>query len=324
MPVGLNLVVDITADDLMKEPIRLGFGRGLLLAGQDNEQVVAVCADLTDSTQMSLFKNAFPERFVQVGVAEQDLVTVGSGLAAMGKIPFVSSYAVFSPGRNWEQIRTTVCINNQPVKIIGSHTGINVGPDGATHQMLEDLALMRVLPNMVVIAPADSLEAQRATIAMAHDERPNYMRLAREATPVITTDKTPFQIGRAYIYAEGKDISLIATGTMTFHALIAAQLLAQDSISAEVIHVPTIKPLDNKVILDSARKTKAVITIEEGQINGGLGGAIAELLSEEEPTKLKRIGMNDHFGESGRADELMSHFSLDAAHIRMAAHLLLS
>jgi len=324
MPVGLNLVVDITADDLMKEPTRLGFGRGLLLAGQDNEQVVAVCADLTDSTQMSLFKNAFPERFVQVGVAEQDLVTVGSGLAAMGKIPFVSSYAVFSPGRNWEQIRTTVCINNQPVKIIGSHTGINVGPDGATHQMLEDLALMRVLPNMVVIAPADSLEAQRATIAMAHDERPNYMRLAREATPVITTDKTPFQIGRAYIYAEGKDISLIATGTMTFHALIAAQLLAQDSISAEVIHVPTIKPLDNKVILDSARKTKAVITIEEGQINGGLGGAIAELLSEEEPTKLKRIGMNDHFGESGRADELMSHFSLDAAHIRMAAHLLLS
>jgi transketolase len=316
MPVGLNLVVDITADDLMKEPIRLGFGRGLLLAGQDNEQVVAVCADLTDSTQMSLFKNAFPERFVQVGVAEQDLVTVGSGLAAMGKIPFVSSYAVFSPGRNWEQIRTTVCINNQPVKIIGSHTGINVGPDGATHQMLEDLALMRVLPNMVVIAPADSLEAQRATIAMAHDERPNYMRLA--------TNKTPFQIGRAYIYAEGKDISLIATGTMTFHALIAAQLLEQDSISAEVIHVPTVKPLDNEVILDSVRKTKAVITIEEGQINGGLGGAIAELLSEEEPTKLKRIGMNDHFGESGRADELMSHFSLDAAHIRMAAHLLLS
>jgi transketolase len=308
----------------MKEPIRLGFGRGLLLAGQDNEQVVAVCADLTDSTQMSLFKNAFPERFVQVGVAEQDLVTVGSGLAAMGKIPFVSSYAVFSPGRNWEQIRTTVCINNQPVKIIGSHTGINVGPDGATHQMLEDLALMRVLPNMVVIAPADSLEAQRATIAMAHDERPNYMRLAREATPVITTNKTPFQIGRAYIYAEGKDISLIATGTMTFHALIAAQLLEQDSISAEVIHVPTVKPLDNEVILDSVRKTKAVITIEEGQINGGLGGAIAELLSEEEPTKLKRIGMNDHFGESGRADELMSHFSLDAAHIRMAAHLLLS
>jgi transketolase len=242
----------------------------------------------------------------------------------MGKIPFVSSYAVFSPGRNWEQIRTTVCINNQPVKIIGSHTGINVGPDGATHQMLEDLALMRVLPNMVVIAPADSLEAQRATIAMAHDERPNYMRLAREATPVITTNKTPFQIGRAYIYAEGKDISLIATGTMTFHALIAAQLLEQDSISAEVIHVPTVKPLDNEVILDSVRKTKAVITIEEGQINGGLGGAIAELLSEEEPTKLKRIGMNDHFGESGRADELMSHFSLDAAHIRMAAHLLLS
>src|SRR5579884_4500148 len=200
-----------------KEPIRKGFGKGLLKAGEQNPEVIAACADLTDSTQMSLFKKEFPKRFVEIGVAEQNLVTVGSGLAAMGKIPFVSSYAAFSPGRNWEQIRTTICLNNQPVKIIGSHAGVSVGPDGATHQMLEDIALMRVLPNMVVIAAGDSVEAEKATLAMAQDKRPNYMRLAREATPVFTTAKTPFEIGRAYIFKEGSDVTLIATGTMTYH-----------------------------------------------------------------------------------------------------------
>src|SRR5579884_3246992 len=204
-------------DKLGSEPIRKGFGRGLLEAGKRDENVVAACADLTDSTQMSLFRDEFPDRFVEIGVAEQNLVTVGSGLAAMGKIPFVSSYAAFSPGRNWEQIRTTICLNNQPVKVVGSHAGVSVGPDGATHQMLEDIALMRVLPNMVVIAAGDSVEAEKATMAMAQDKRPNYMRLAREATPVFTTAKTPFEIGRAYIFKEGSDVTLIATGTMTYH-----------------------------------------------------------------------------------------------------------
>src|SRR5579884_2598814 len=205
------------AGKLELEAIRKGFGRGLLAAGKLYENVVASCADLTDSTQMHLFAKEFPERFVEIGVAEQNLVTVGSGLAAMGKIPFVSSYAAFSPGRNWEQIRTTICLNDRPVKIVGSHAGVSVGPDGATHQMLEDVALMRVLPNMVVIAPGDSVEAEKATLAMAKDERPNYMRLAREATPVFTTAKTPFEIGRAYIFKEGSDVTLIATGTMTYH-----------------------------------------------------------------------------------------------------------
>ncbi|MEO8863377.1 MAG: transketolase family protein, partial [Candidatus Saccharimonadales bacterium] len=219
----MHLVPDILAEDIVLEPNRKGFGRGLLEAGKLDENVVAVCADLTDSTQISLFRDAFPDRYVGVGVAEQNLVTVGSGLAAMGKIPFVSSYAAFSPGRNWEQIRTTICLNDRPVKVIGSHAGLYTGKDGATHQMLEDLALMRVLPNMVVIAPADSVEAEKAALAMAKDPRPNYMRLAREPIAVFTTEKTPFKIGDAYVYAEGTDITIVATGTMTYQALVAAE-----------------------------------------------------------------------------------------------------
>ena len=305
---------------LENEPIRAGFGRGLLKAGQIDERVVAACADLTDSTKMGDFAKAFPGRFIEIGVAEQNLVTVGSGLAAMGKIPFVSSYAAFNPGRNWEQIRTTICLNNQPVKVVGSHAGVSVGPDGATHQMLEDLALMRALPNMVVIAPADSIEAEKATIAMAKDPRPNYMRLAREGTPVFTTADTPFEIGKAYVFSTGADVTLIATGTMTYHALAAAELLYKDGIDAEVVHVPTIKPLDAETILKSVRKTGAVVTAEEGQINGGLGGAIAELLGENYPVPMKRIGMQDRFGESGEPNELLAHFGLDAKHIRLAAH----
>ncbi|HVS79297.1 MAG TPA: transketolase C-terminal domain-containing protein [Candidatus Saccharimonadales bacterium] len=308
---------------LALEPIRKGFGMGLLEAGKRDERVVGLCADLTESTNMHFFAEAFPERFVEVGVAEQNLVTVGSGMAAMGKIPFVSSYAAFSPGRNWEQIRTTICLNDQPVKIVGSHVGLYTGADGATHQMLEDLALMRALPNMVVLAPCDSVEASKATLAMAADKRPNYMRVTREATPIITHEKTPFQIGRAYIFKKGKDVSLIATGTMTYQAMVAAQILAKDGLDAEVVHVPTIKPIDHQVILESAEKTRHVVTAEEGQINGGLGGAVAELLSENLPTPMIRVGMNDHFGESGKPPELLEHYGLTAAHIAMTAHRLL-
>lgn len=316
----MHLVPDIMADNIASEPIRAGFGRGLKKAGEIDARVVAACADLTDSTKMNLFAETFPERFVEVGVAEQNLVTVGSGLAAMGKVPFVSSYAAFMPGRCWEQIRTTICLNNQPVKLIGSHAGVSVGPDGATHQMLEDLALMRALPNMVVIAPCDSVEAEKATLAMASDPRPNYMRLAREATPVITTAGTPFAIGTAYVLASGQDVTIVATGTMTYQALMAAEKLFKDGIDAEVVHVPTIKPLDTATILKSVRKTGCVVTAEEAQINGGLGGAIAELLGEECPVTLQRIGMRDRFGESGAPAELLAHFGLDAAHIQLAAH----
>jgi transketolase len=313
-------LIDISSE-LATEPIRKGFGRGLKKAGEKDVNVVAACADLTESTQMHLFREEFPDRFVEIGVAEQNLVTVGSGLAAMGKIPFVSSYAAFSPGRNWEQIRTTICLNQQPVKIVGSHAGVSVGPDGATHQMLEDIALMRVLPHMVVIAPGDAVEAEKATLAMAKDKKnPGYLRLAREATPVFTTDKTPFEIGKAYVYAKGNDVTILATGTMTYQALKAADELFNAGIDAEVVHVPTIKPLDTETILRSVRKTGCVVTAEEAQMNAGFGGAIAELLGEECPVPMVRIGMKDRFGESGAPDELLRHFGLDAHHIGLAAH----
>lgn len=320
MSRDMHLANDYLSAKAATEPIRKGFGRGLLQAGKDDVNVVAACADLTGSTAMDLFAKEFPARFVQIGVAEQNLVTVGSGLAAMGKIPFVSSYAAFSPGRNWEQIRTTICLNNRPVRIIGSHAGVSVGPDGATHQMLEDIALMRVLPNMVVIAPCDSVEAEKATLALAKDMRPAYLRLAREATPILTTADTPFEVGKAYVFHEGADVTLIATGTMTYHALGAANSLIKDGIHAEVVHVPTVKPLDAATILASVQKTGCVVTAEEAQINGGLGGAVAELLSEQYPAPLFRIGMKDRFGESGKPEELMTHFGLDAKHIALAAH----
>jgi len=302
-------------EDVEQEPIRAGFGRGLKAAGEANPLIVALCADLTESTQMSLFKEAFPERFIEIGVAEQNLVTVGSGLARAGKIPFVSSYAAFSPGRNWEQIRTTIALNNQPVKIIGSHAGLYTGMDGATHQMLEDLTLMRVLPRMVVLAPGDSLEAEKATRAMAENDQPNYMRLAREKTPIFSTLDAPFEIGKAYVLREGHEATLLGTGTMTYQLLVAANELAKQGIEVEVVHVPTIKPLDEETILASVRKTGRALTAEEAQIAGGFGGAIAELLGEKLPTPIKRIGMQDRFGESGKPLELFDKFELTGPQI---------
>lgn len=309
------LASGIVSDDVQKEPIRAGFGRGLLAAGEANEAVVALCADLTESTQMHLFRDAFPHRFIEVGVAEQNLVTVASGMARAGKIPFTSSYAAFSPGRNWEQIRTTIALNEQPVKIIGSHAGISVGPDGATHQMLEDIALMRVLPHMVVIAPGDSIEAEKATRAIAENGKPSYLRLAREKTPIFSTHDSPFEIGKAYVLREGHDVTLLGTGTMSYELLVTAKQLESQGISAEVVHVPTIKPLDEHTILASVRKTGRAVTAEEAQIAAGFGGVIAELLGEKLPTPLKRIGMQDHFGESGKPSELLDHFELTGSKI---------
>ncbi len=320
----VHLSGEIGSEHIDKEPNRKGFGRGLKAAGEANTDVVALCADLTESTQMSVFRDTFPDRFIEVGVAEQNLVTVSSGMAAMGKVPFCASYAAFCPGRCWEQIRTTICLANRPVKIIGAHAGVSVGPDGATHQMLEDISLMRTLPNMVVIAPCDSKEAEKATVAMSEDSRPNYMRLAREATAVFTSDSTPFEIGKAQIFHEGTDISIISTGTMTYEALVAAQKLQKDGISVEVVHCATIKPLDEATILTSAKKTGKVITIEEAQIAGGLGGAVAELLSGEHPTLIHRMGIKDRFGESGSPDELLRAFGLTHTHISLAVHSMMA
>ncbi|HEU5186950.1 MAG TPA: transketolase C-terminal domain-containing protein, partial [Candidatus Saccharimonadales bacterium] len=274
------------------------------------DHIVALCADLTESTQMSHFADEFPERYIEIGVAEQNLVTVASGLSAMNKIPFVSSYAAFCPGRCWEQIRTTIALNDRPVKIVGSHAGISVGPDGATHQMLEDLALMRSLPNMTVVAPADSVEAQKATQAIVGNNKPTYLRLSRADIPIFTTADTPFELGKAYVLREGHDLAIMATGTMTYQALVAAQHLARHGIEAEVVHVPTIKPLDSATILASAKKCGRIVTAEEAQIAAGFGSAIAELLSEHLPMPVLRIGMQDRFGESGKPQELLEHFGL--------------
>jgi transketolase len=239
----------------------------------------------------------------------------------MGMIPFVSSYAAFCPGRTWEQIRTTICLNDQPVKIIGSHAGLYTSPDGATHQALEDITLMRVLPNMVVLVPCDSVEAEKMGPLMAADKRPNYVRLARGASPILTSPQTPFQIGPAYVFRTGTDVTLVATGTMTYQAMVAAEILHKDGISAEVIHVPTVKPLDEQTILDSVKNTGCVVVAEEGQIIGGLGGAVAELVGERHPVPLRRIGVRDEFGQSAQTpEELLKHYGLDAPHIAMAAH----
>jgi transketolase len=308
-------LADFSKKDVAQEPIRAGFGRGLKSAGERDNRIVALCADLTASTKMDDFAKAFPERFIEVGVAEQNLVTVAAGMALAGKIPFVSSYAAFSPGRNWEQIRTTVCLNETNVKIVGSHAGVSVGPDGATHQMLEDIALMRVLPNMRVVVPCDAVEAEKATRAVATADGGAYLRLAREKSPIITTDATPFALGKAQIFREGSDVTIVACGTMVYHSLMAAEILARQGIEAEVINAAVVKPLDWQTIVASAKKTGAVLTAEEGQAAGGLGGAVAESLLDHYPVPLSRVGVNDVFGQSGAPDELLDHYGLTAPHL---------
>jgi len=310
---------DLHKPEMKYEPIRAGFGRGLVEAGRHNKQVVALCADLTESTKMDAFAKEFPDRFIEVGVAEQNLVTVAAGMAAMGKIPFTSSYAAFSPGRNWEQIRTTIALNDANVKIVGSHAGVSVGPDGATHQMLEDIALMRSLPNMQVIVPCDSVQAQKATELIAKSGKPAYIRLAREATPIVTTADTPFTLGKSEVYRVGADITIVACGTMVYQALAAAEKLATEGIEAEVINVAVVKPLDASTIIASVRKTGALISAEEAQVTGGLGGAVAEVLGEQYPTPMTRIGVQDEFGQSGTPAELLKHYKLTAADIALSA-----
>ena len=300
--------------DCEQEPIRKGFGLGLLEAGEKNENVVGLCADLTESTQMHLFANKFPKRFIEIGVAEQNLVTVASGLAHMGKIPFVSSYAMFSPGRNWEQIRTTITYNNVPVKIVGSNAGVSVGPDGGTHQAIEDIALMRVLPRMVVVAPCDAIEARKATLALATNNQPSYLRLAREKTPVITTSDSPFEIGKANLLWEKEkpEVAIIACGSLVHNALLAASELWHQGTSVLVLNMHTIKPMDERALIEVARPARAIVTVEEHQMAGGMGSAVAEVLARNYPVPVEFVGINDEYGQSGEPDELIKHFGLDA------------
>jgi transketolase len=308
--------------DVEQVPIRKGFGEGLLAAGEKDERVVGLCADLTESTQMHLFKEKFPNRFIEVGVAEQNLPTVASGMAAMGKIPFVTSYAMFSPGRNWEQIRTTVAYNDRPVVIVGSHAGVSVGPDGGTHQAIEDMALMRVLPNMIVISPCDSIEAKKATLALAAAGKPAYIRLAREKTPVMTTTETGFEIGKARIFFEpiaGKpDVAIIATGALVHKALLAARELEKEKIGVSVVNLATIKPLDGETIARIAKAAGAVVTVEEHQIAGGMGSSVAEYLAANCPVPVEFIGVHDRFGQSGKPDELIEYYGMGVSHIKEA------
>ena len=317
----LKLNTKLFNDDVEQIPIRKGFGEGLVLAGDQNENVVALCADLTESTQMLKFKEKYPKRFIEIGVAEQNLVTVASGMSAMGKIPFCSSYAMFSPGRNWEQIRTTIAYNDRPVIVVGSHAGISVGPDGGTHQAIEDIAIMRVMPNMMIISPCDAIEARKATLLLAKLGKPAYLRLAREKTPIMTTEETPFEIGKAQIFYESDgmpNVGIIATGALVHKAIKAARELEKNGIKSKVLNMATIKPLDKEAVLKLAKETKRIVTVEEHQRIGGLGSAVSEFLSENFPVKIKMVGIDDKFGQSGKPEELIEHYGLGVEGIKSA------
>lgn len=302
--------------DVTKVPSRNGFGDGLVEAGKRDPRVVALAADLTESTRVLPFAEVYPKRFFQMGIAEQNMASVASGMAAMGKIPFIASYAMFSPGRNWEQIRTTVAYNNVNVKVIGAHAGISVGPDGATHQALEDIGLMRLIPNMIVIAPCDAIEARKATLVAAKHNGPVYIRIGRSDTPVVTTDDSPFVLGKGevlYTKKEGaaQSVGIVVTGTLAHNALLAAVELEAAGIGATVLHMATIKPLDTEALLELAKTHDALVTVEEHQVTGGLGGAVCEALAGIHPIKITRLGVQDKFGQSGEPDELLAHYGLD-------------
>ncbi|MEK7461543.1 MAG: transketolase C-terminal domain-containing protein [Patescibacteria group bacterium] len=327
MPINPDLKLNTKMFDVKVEqvPIRQGFGEGLLQAGEKNINVVGLCADLTESTKMDLFAKKFPERFIEMGVAEQNLASVASGLAAMGKIPFISSYAMFSPGRNWEQVRTTICYNNRPVKIAGSHAGVSVGPDGGSHQAIEDIAITRVMPRIVVISPCDAIEAKKATLASVDTGTPVYLRLAREKTPIITTMKTPFEIGKAEIFWQSDKpvVGVIATGALLYKALVAAKELESRGVGVEVINLSTIKPLDEKAVIDLAKRVGRIVTVEEHQIRGGMGSAVAECLTKNYPVPMEFIGVDDQFGQSGTPDELIKYYGMDPESIIKAVNKIL-
>ena len=313
--------------DILKPEMKAtrdGYGEGLVLAGEKNKNVVVLCADLTESTRSLAFQKKFPERFVELGVAEQNMASVAAGMALEGKVPFVSSYATFSPGRNNEQIRTTIAYNEANVKIAGAHAGISVGPDGATHQALEDIGVMRMLPGMTVIVPCDYEEAKKATVAAAEMAGPVYLRFGREKSPMMTTSHTPFKIGQAEVFKDGRDAVIFACGPLVYNALRAALDLEAEKISVAVVNHHTVKPLDGETILKCAHKTRAVVTVEEHQIYGGLGGAVAEFLAGASPVPMEFIGVRDKFGESGRPDELIEKYGMGVESIKKVVRKVLT
>ncbi|MES2014217.1 MAG: transketolase C-terminal domain-containing protein [Patescibacteria group bacterium] len=316
----------IFTDAIEKAPTRDGLGKGTVEAGKADREVVVLSADLGDSTRTAWFQKEFPERFVEVGVAEQNLATVAAGMAAVGKIPFIASYAAFSPGRNYEQIRTTIALNNVPVKVCGMHAGVSVGPDGATHQMLEDVAMMRALPNMIVVVPGDAEEGRKATIAAAKNGKPTYLRFGRDKVATFTSAETPFEIGKAYYLwkPEKSDVAIIAAGHLVYEALLAAKALEAAGVKVSVINSHTVKPLDEKTILEAVQEAGAVVTVEEHQIAGGFGSAVAELLAQKHPVPMEFVGMQNAFGQSGEPQELLHHYGLDAIGIQKAVEKVLA
>lgn len=313
-----KLAANALAADVAQKPTRDGYGAGVVEAAKLDPRIVVMCADLTDSTRNMEFKKTFPDRFIQAGIHEQFLAAGAAGLALAGKIPFITSYAMFCPGRSWEQVRTNICLNEANVKIIGSHAGVSVGPDGATHQAIEDIAIMRPIPNMTIIAPCDAIEAKKATLAIAKFEGPCYVRFAREKSPVFTTDETPFVIGQALTLREGKDVAIIACGPLTHNALRAAEELASEGLDVMVVNSHTIKPLDEAAVLAAAEKCGAVVTVEEHQVTGGLGGAVAEYLAKVRPTPMEFVGVPNVFGESGEPLQLIEHFGMGVSHVKEA------
>lgn len=323
MNTHIQNLIQKNMSEVKQVAIRVGFGEGLLLAGKYDERVVALCADLTESTQTHSFKEAYPKRFFEVGVAEQNMASVASGMAAMGKIPFIASYAMFSPGRNWEQIRTTIAYNNLPVVIAGHHAGLSVGPDGGTHQALEDVAIMRSVPNVTVVVPCDAVEAKKVTLALAKLDKPAYIRLAREKSPVLTEENDEFEIGKANVVYESrfeerglsKKVGIIACGEMVSRALLCVQDLESEGYEVGVMNMHTIKPLDKKAIINFAKYYGNILVAEEHQVYGGLGSAVAEVLANEAGPnfnfRFSQIGVQDEFGQSGKKEELFAYYKIN-------------
>jgi transketolase len=304
-------LVDYTNPDAIKQvPTRNGFGEGLIEAGKRDENVIAICADLSESTRMEGFKHQFPKRYIEIGVAEQMLVAMAAGLASTGKIPFIASYAMFNPGRSWEQVRTTMALNEMNVKIAGAHAGVSVGPDGATHQAIEDIAIMRVIPKMTVVVPCDSVQTKKATLALAERRGPAYLRFARAESAVVTTDETPFEIGVAQTFRDGSDVAIVACGILVYNALIAAEELAEDGIECRVVNNHTIKPMDEAAVVAAARDCGAVVTVEEHQVHGGMGSRVAEVLSATHPVPIEFVGVQDRFGQSGPPQRLVEEYGM--------------
>ncbi len=320
-----KLVQGALESSASRVPTRDGFGKGAIEAGREDARVVVLCADLAESTRAEWFQKEFPERFIEMGVAEQNMATVASGMAAAGKVPFIASYAAFCPGRNYEQIRTTIALNQANVKICGMHAGVSVGPDGATHQMLEDIGMMRMLPGMTVIVPGDAEEARKATVAAAQMDGPVYLRFGRAATPVFTTSATPFQIGKALMLfdTDAPKVAILSTGSLSAAALAGAHTLEKEGVSVLVLHVPTVKPLDEEAVLDAAKRAGRIVTVEEHQAAGGFGSAVAELVAKKHPVPMRLLGVQDRFGQSGTPEELLAQYGLDAEHIADAARNLL-